>query len=241
MNHSRHEWDAAADAWLAAERDRLGEPPTPEEVAAYTSGTLAGEDAARVRALLAYYPELTAETEPEPADDVLTEFDVARDRAALRARLAAEKPSAWRHLLPVAAAITIAVLSALLLQSRSRIAELSRDGERPYVLEERHQLQALHARGPATPPPYELPAGEEHHLLALALPQSIESRDLRIELVSVSGRKENIVWTSTTATPDNGTLELSLPARFLQKGTYRIDVRSEEELVDSFWIRAGGN
>lgn len=67
---TKAEWNAALDSWVAEERDRLGGPPSPEEVVAYLSGELSGDAGARVRALLVYYPELTplldGRIEPRP-------------------------------------------------------------------------------------------------------------------------------------------------------------------------------
>jgi hypothetical protein len=60
-----NDWDEALDAWVEQERERLGGPPTPKEVVAYTRGELTDTDAERVRALLVYYPELTSLLVPD--------------------------------------------------------------------------------------------------------------------------------------------------------------------------------
>jgi hypothetical protein len=56
---TKDDWNAALDAWVAGERERLGGPPRPEEIAAYVRGELPRAEASRVQSLLVYYPELT--------------------------------------------------------------------------------------------------------------------------------------------------------------------------------------
>jgi hypothetical protein len=56
---TKTDWDAALDAWVDSECERLGGPPTQEQLAAYLRGELPPDEAARMRALLVYYPELT--------------------------------------------------------------------------------------------------------------------------------------------------------------------------------------
>ena len=56
---TRNDWDDALDAWVEEERERLGGPPSPREIAGYLRGELSTAERARVRALLVYYPELT--------------------------------------------------------------------------------------------------------------------------------------------------------------------------------------
>ena len=56
---TRDDWNAALDAWVEQERERLGGHPSPAEIAAYLRGELSAAESARVRALLVYYPELT--------------------------------------------------------------------------------------------------------------------------------------------------------------------------------------
>jgi len=83
---SKNDWDAALDEWVAEERERLGGPPEPEEVVAFLRGELPAADAARVQALLVYYPELTSL------------LDERKPRVALR----------W---LPIAAGLLIAIVA----------------------------------------------------------------------------------------------------------------------------------
>ena len=86
---TKHHWDEALDAWTLAERERLGGPPTAAQIVAYTRGELPPAEAARVRALLVYDPELT------PL------LSLARRRTP------------WARVLPVAAGLLITVLSVV--------------------------------------------------------------------------------------------------------------------------------
>lgn len=240
----RDEWDEAADAWIAAERERLGGPPSPEELGAYMNGELAGPEAARIRALLVYYPELTsllAEAVPEPADDLLSDVEVARDRAALQARLTADDQQFLHHLLPMAASVIIAVLTALLLQSRFELARLRRESDLPYVHAARHELRTERSRGRATTArPYELPPHETRYMLALILADSHDYGKFRIDIVDLTTDGGKIVWSTPAARPVDGAFELSVPRQFLHAGTYRIDVSGgvsdAPRHLESFWI-----
>lgn len=207
---TKHDWDAALDEWMFAERERLGGPPTPEEVVAYTRGELSGSDAARVRALLVYYPELTPLLGATP-----------------------RAPRRWRRLgryVPLAAGVLIALLAML----------APRRGDEPYVHEVHHELQPLRTRGARAPSAvHELPRGPERYLLSLTLLHEEDFAAYRLDLVDERGR---VVWTTSAAPPEDGTIALSLPRSRIAGGTFRIDVsgidaRQRARLLESFRIR----
>ena len=90
------DWQAAYRDLIAEGRQRMGEPPTAEEIEAYLRGDLAAEDAKRVRELLIYYPELADAMEApfpfphegKPGDaDFLSAEEMARDWAAIQTRI----------------------------------------------------------------------------------------------------------------------------------------------------------
>lgn len=135
---TKTDWDAALDAWVEDERERLGGPPTHEEVVAYLRGELPPAEAARVRALLVYYPELTP---------LLTERMEKRRR-----------PRALQ-LYAVAATLVIALLSTDAFLQRQRNVE-------PAALSSQHELSPHLTRG-NTGLAYELPAGEARYLLTI--------------------------------------------------------------------------
>jgi hypothetical protein len=225
---TKNDWDAALDAWVTEERERLGGPPTPEEVVAYTRGELADAEAARVRALLVYYPELTSLL----LDDA--------DAPALPKRWT---PHSLLRFMPLAAGLLIALLTVLLIQSRGELARSAQENRTPYVHQTRYELQALQSRGVGELPVYELPPGEERYLLALTLLSETAYERYRIDIVAISGGRSNVVSTMKTVRPAEGTLELSVPRPLIQSGTFRIDVYGIEgdrtERVESFRIRIG--
>lgn len=220
---TKNDWNAALDGWVADERERLGGPPTPEEVVAYTSGELPDADAARVRALLVYYPELTS---------LLTDDDEA---------VVVDPPARQWPWLPIAAGLLVALLTALLLQSRWELVEQRRENDKPYVHQSRHELQSLHARGAAVDPPvYDLPANEERYLLALMV-GATNYADYRLDIVEVSTAKERLVWTANGIQPIDGTFELSVPRALIRTGTFRVDVYGRDsahtERLESYRVR----
>jgi hypothetical protein len=219
---TKHDWDEALDAWTAAERERLGGPPTPAEVVAYRRGRMSPPDTARVRALLVYYPGLTP----------------LLDEPVLRKR----RDTGWRAF-AVAAGLAIVVLAGLLVQARSDIAAAARAEREPYVHQSRHELRTLVMRGHSPePPPYDLPAGEERYLLVPTLLQPAEYARYRVDIVSLSRDKPEVVWTVSGLQPDGDGFPISVPRKFLHEGgEYRIDVygllHSQGHRVESFRVR----
>lgn len=63
---TRHNDDSAIESWAAAKRERLGPPPSNEEIAAYRRGDLSAEEHERVRALLVLHPELNQFLDARP-------------------------------------------------------------------------------------------------------------------------------------------------------------------------------
>ncbi|HEX9982264.1 MAG TPA: hypothetical protein VGF69_03290 [Thermoanaerobaculia bacterium] len=232
-----NDWDAALDAAIAAERERLGGPPSPEEVVAYTRGELSEPDRARVRALLVYYPELS-----ELLDEVPSEAARSTPPAVIAGEttLAAPTPivRGWlRSSLSIAAtAVLIPALTVALVASRWQLSQQIRAGAEPYVHQTRHQLDAFRTRGGARP--YPLPAGETHYLLVAPLPGAAEYPAYRLTITDVTGRTPKIVWTSEGVQPIRKAFELSVPARFLRPGQYRLEIHGPPGApaapVDSF-------
>lgn len=156
MMITKNDWDAALDAWVAEERERLGGPPSPEEIAAYLHGELPTAEEARVRALLVYYPELTP---------------------LLRTRRATRRPSALR-LYGVAATLVIALLGTDAIVQRRRSVQ-------PSVPSSHHELNAVLTRGTGAPA-YELPAGQARYLLTIVPPEPPAESAYELEIARES-------------------------------------------------------
>ena len=200
---TKNDWDQALESWVAAERERLGGPPAPKEVAAFLRGELPHGEAARVRALLVYDPELTS----------LLDKPAAAPRPVLR------------RLMPLAAGLVIAVLGALQIQSRIEIARLARERSEPYIHQTRHELRALQFRGGgAAPPVFELPAGEERYLIVPILSDAAHDPRYRIEIKDLSEAGAKTVWSADRVQPVEGAFAVSVPRDFLLAGPYQLDV-----------------
>jgi len=231
------------------ERERLGGPPTPEDLVAYARGELSESEAARIRRLLVAYPEFAdvlVQTEPEPGAKVLTPDELAHDWAALKQRIAAEwivqqqppirvpapvlaavpKPPIVSRVMPVAAALCITVLAAWLVESRLTIERLTREREAPRVHAVRHELTPIpRDRGRGAPEPYPLPVGEENYLLVPLLYEHVPGAAYRLDVVDVRSTPPRIVWSSRIPQRRDETLEVSVPRAFFHAGiTYRLDL-----------------
>ena len=157
---TKHDWDAALDGWIAAERERLGGSPPPEDVVAFTRGELPQPQAARVRALLVLDPELTP----------------LLDEVAPRA------PRSFARTIAIAASVVIAFLGF-------ELARTMHEQRQPYVYASRHVLEDPHQRGAVPPRVYELPADEERYLIELELPDDTSDPDYRIEIIDTQQSK----------------------------------------------------
>jgi hypothetical protein len=130
----------ALDEWILDERERLGGRPTDSQIVAFLRGELEPAEAARVQALLAYYPELTP----------LLKERVGKDRAA-------RKRTAMKVYAGAATLLSI-LLGTDTLQQRRKSIE-------PAVPSSHHEFNTLRARGPSGV--YELQAGQRRHLITL--------------------------------------------------------------------------
>lgn len=209
---TKHDWDTALDRWIDRERERLGGPPSPEEVVAFTRGELPQHESARVRALLVYYPELTP-----LLDD------------AIPPRVSG---FAWRdaRLGAIAAAFIIAVLSILL------VVQMKHDRE-PFAYTSRHTVDLRNSRGGMDWHIYTLLSNEDQYLLDVLLPEDLPYRAYRVDITDV--QQSQVVWSVANL---RAPFSISIPRTFLRPGTYRMDVygitNAKPEHVNRCWLRA---
>lgn len=152
---TKNDWDDALDAWVEDERERLGGPPSPEEVVAFLSGALSPADAARVRTLLVYYPELT---------DLLTER-IEQPRVSW-------KPAALR-VYAVAATLVIAMLAIA-------VAREWKTNTQPSFHTARHELTSFPTRGIA--PVQEIAGGQQRYRIVAVPSQLPADGEYEIEI-----------------------------------------------------------
>ena len=204
---TKNDWDAALDAWVDGECERLGGPPTREEVVAYLRGELPPAEAARVRALLVYYPELTS---------LLTE--------RIEKPLPVRRPRALQ-LYAVAATLVIALLSTDAFVQRRRSAQ-------PAALTSHHIFSPSLTRGGADPA-YELPAGEERYLLTIEPVDTPADEEHEVEIA----RESRVLWRASGIRPIDDAFVIDVPGRFLAPGTYTLRVRTGGKLVARYTFR----
>jgi hypothetical protein len=241
----KDDWDAAAEELMARERERLGEPPTPEEVVAYSRGELSDEQAERVRALLVAYPQLTdVLTEPPPiGDDVLTDEEVAQDWARLQSRMAAAPAPVVAHrrftmtrILAIAASLAIVFVALLFVPSRRHEVRVISEFNEP-ALGQRHVLIPIAQRGVSLPLPYPLPSdGKQYWIAPASLGEHHAVYGLDIFDVRVSPPRR--IWSSRSlrVKPDHE-FEVAIPRSLLPPGVYRLDVYGGERRLGQYLVR----
>jgi hypothetical protein len=204
---TKDDWNDALDAWIVEERERLGGPPTPEEVVAYLSGQLPPAAAARVRALLVYYPELTP---------LLTE------------RI--EKPRELRQpffaLRLYAAAATLALVTVGATAIREHQRSIA-----PVALSSHHEFTADHTRGAG--PSFVLAGGQRRYLVTAVPTEAPIESAYELEIA----RNSRVLWTATNVRPIDNAFVIDIPGEFLAPGEYTLSIRAGERLVDHYPFR----
>lgn len=214
-----NDWDAAEDEYMQKERERLGGPPTPQEVVAFLRGEMPPADAARVRALLVHYPGLTdLLTDAVPADE-----PAVVSRKELMHRWESLQPTrprfrVVRRLLPLAAMLVVGFLAGSLVQPFRR--------DVPRTFDMPHELHPLgERRSPAQQHAHPLSADEQNYLLVLMLAQETNDREYRVDLVDAGVTPPRLLWrASGVHRVANRPFAISIPRRFLDRGFYRLEL-----------------
>src|SRR4051794_22595474 len=168
---------------MAENRTTNGEPPTAEEVLAYTRGELAPEEEACIRERLIAYPELvrTLTTPfPEPAEpghpDYLSDHEFARYWKALQKRRQRSNRGLqfWRAFGAIAAALAV-VFGGLLWRAEIEL-------KKPQAVWEQQDVYPDGQRGIGEQPNRLTANGEAYLLLLQQLPADITADKLRAEI-----------------------------------------------------------
>lgn len=229
----KSDWQAVHDEMIAEDRRTLGEPPTAEEIFAYSRGELAPEEEARVQALLVVYPELArALTAPFPAEDAegVSQEEVSRRWKSFPARIRPEEKGGkvlqfWRASTALAAALALVFGGLLWRESR----------DEPRVLGEARELFAGGQRGGASPP-LTLDAAGTSAVLIVPLYGAGSFEQYRLELV---GANDRVLWRSDLLkrpADDAFRIEVSLDAGDYRVVLYGIQGTSEQQL-DTYPLR----
>jgi hypothetical protein len=234
---------------LEEERDRLGDPPTAEEMLAYSRGELSPAEEERVRELLACYPDLARTlTEPFPTDEAkpgepgyVSDAELEQRWTVLQERLRGPRVAApaqpggrvlqfWRFTSGLAAALAVA-FGALLWQARSELGQ-------PRVAPEQQLLWPEGGgRGESTSPSL-TPNGDAYVLLTPLISQpTFDAYKLEI----IDGHNRSLWKSGTLRDRDSDQLAILVPRSFLAPGSYRVVLYGVgdkgEQQLDKFSVR----
>lgn len=235
---TKSDWQAANEQLMAEQRRKLGEPPTAETLLAYTRGELGPEEEERVREHLACNPDLArALIEPFPSegaapgdDDYLSDAEFEKHWRAMRKDPKHSEPRFWQFSAAFAAAVAL-VFGVLLWQASSRLRQ-------PHVWEEQILLPDGRRGGESTLPV--LTARGESVVLIASLIGPRDFDRYRIDIVDTASNRT--IWSTPAAPPrENDFFSIVVPRRFLEPGTYRIEVHglegSAEERLATYSLR----
>jgi len=220
---TQSELSAANRDLMADDRLSIAEPPTAEEVLAYTRGELAPDEEARIRERLIAYPELVRTLTapfPEGAEpdhpDYLSDHEFARHWNALQKRR--QRPDRglqfWRAFGTIAAALAV-VFGALLWRAQTEL-------KKPQAVWEQQELYPDGRRG-VEGQPTTLTSNGESYLLVPVLGTELAADKLRAEITAMN--PPQTVWSGKPVPRTaNGSFVILVPRDSLKPGTYRLVV-----------------
>lgn len=238
---NKSEWQEANRRLQAEERQKFGEPPTAEEMLAYSRGELSASDQERIHDFLAACPEIARmyaapfpEVPREGDAEAVSDEELRAAWSALQRRLGRSRgetdPRAEaqrgrfvvRQYVPAAVAAVLAVVFfGLYVQAESRARQYQREGSLPRILGAPQELEPDGNRGPAAPTM--LRRDGDVYLLKPRLINQVRYPHYRIEL---HGRKGRTLWMNGSAQPDEAdAFQLVIPHGFLRAGeTYQLRI-----------------
>jgi hypothetical protein len=236
---TKSDWQAVHQEMTAEERRKLGEPPTTEEMLAYSRGELSAENVERVKAWLVCNPDMArALMEPFPSDDAkpgdadfLPEEELSKRWASLqqsihgvalpRAQGSVLRFPVWTAL----AAVVAVVFAGLYWQAESKLRRLSEP-----ALMEMQDLQVQVGRRGAGAASTAVVRSDAGGVLAVSVDDSRFER-FRVEIVSAT-TPSRLVKRFDAARPADDFLSIVIPPRSLAPGRYRIVVYGISALGD---------
>lgn len=230
---SKSDWQVVQDEMIEADRQQLGEPPTAEEMLAYTRGELSPREEDRVRALLVAYPELVHTlTAPFPTEDdgSLSSEEVSRRWKSFQEPRGGKVLQFWRASTALAAGVAL-VFGGLLWREMSR---------GPRMLPEAQQLYADGQRGPGTEA-VTLTGSEDVFVLVVPLYNPARFEQFRLEIVGTESGARPLWRGEVQPRPADDAFRLEVPRSSLDAGKYRVALYgvegAREQLLDTYTIR----
>lgn len=238
---NKSDWQDANRELREEARRTLGDPPTAEEMLAFTRGELSESEEERIRDLLVAYPELARmygepfPDEPQPGDEdyvrpeqVTAEWNALQQRlrgssgSSLRAREEGQRGRVFlRHFPTATAAMFALVFFGLYVRAESRARYYAAQETLPRILGDAQELDPDGNRGPESATL--LRKDGEAYLLKPRLVNRMRYPSYRIELVDAHGA---VLWTNHTAQPDEDhAFQIAIPHAFLRGGeTYQLRI-----------------
>lgn len=219
------DWNAIHRRLIAEGRERVGDPPTTDEVESLFRGDLSGDEAARVRGLLVYYPEIArVMTQPPPPEEtnVLTDEERSHDWEAIRRQI--EPPIPFRRPRRAPRVLAYAAVAAVVCFGIVLYFEMRPStpdgGVKPPLIARRIEHRELQPdgilRGKESPPAIILPVADEY-ALKLLTPRERPYDSYRIDIVDLDTAR--VIWTQSglTGSP-NGAFEINPASQVLRPG-----------------------
>jgi hypothetical protein len=259
MMVDNNDWESAYRDAIDRGRARV-DPPTPEELVAWSRGELPQSEGDHMRERLAYYPDLAAAlaedaevTEDEPP--LLTREQIATDWELIQQRLGspggglrvpaelAAKPTRWSHWATLVPVVTTLLFAALFVRSRLTIDELRTQLYSPRENVERIELHATVPRGPASARPIVLQPSTKYLVLALNVTDDIRADQFRVAIRDLDAQPPTTVWESTITRGSDGAFSIEIPREFLARQAYQIDLFSNRgaEPIATYTIWISGS
>jgi hypothetical protein len=238
---TKSELSAANRELIAEDRLTIGEPPSADEVLAYTKGELSPGEEAHIRERLIAYPELVRTlTTPFPEGaqpdhpDYLSDHEFARHWKALRKRR--REPGGglqfWRAFGGIAASLVV-VFGGLFWRAEVQLKQ-------PQAVLEQQDLYPDGQRGIGGQP-NTLTTNGESYLLVPSLGSSLAVDKLRAEIVDTADPSRPIWNSKAMPRTADGSLVIVVPREFLKPGAYRLVVYGitgeRQEPLSSYTLR----
>jgi hypothetical protein len=232
-------WQAVNHKLMAEQRRAFGDPPSAEQLLAYTRGELPEEQEERVRDLLVCHPALARTVAvPFPLEDeteLLSDEELAKQWVMLQRRLHRTRIRGRRGgvvqfpqaLTALAAAVAL-VFAGLYWQAQSHVQQLGG----PQVVTDEHLLRPdVPSRG-GDPPLALTEVGESLLLVVPVVPEAT-----RVEIVERTPGGERSLWTSNAVPRADQTFAIVVPRGFLAAGEYGVVVYAGEARVGRYSVR----
>ena len=254
---SRSDWKAVHEEMTAEDRRKLGEPPTAEEMLAYSRGELGTEDAQRVRAHLVANPDLArALMQPFPTDDAqpgdrdyLSEEELSKRWQSLQQHVHSKgRLLQFRNAWTALAAALALVFAGLYWQAESKARRLENELTQPRVAFDEQVLLPDGARGGSETAAL-LTAQGESVLLVVPLINQPQFGDYRLDILdgtvagTVAGTNE-VLWRSGSLhRRSDDSFAILVPRAFLKPGKYQLvlygirDAGAPQEQLATYSLR----